>query len=526
MGFIINPYQVQPSSAYGTLTTSWIAATGETDTTILGALNTLESDLSTYGLTSKIDALYPMVGGTSTKHSYNFMNTAAHQITFGGGWTHSSTGALPNGTNAYADTQVIPNTSLSLTSNHFGIYSRTNLAGGNYASHGQRVPSGDPAIQLSIARFDMLAYYGSPGELSGNNTANGGIQSNSAAFYLGTRRASNDIALFRNTTKIGSNTNTMVGSSLSTDSLYLSAVNAGGFPNGVTYDNKQIALASIGDGLTDTEAANFYTAVQTFQTTLGRSVGTQTVSDSDAQAFVTAASITDQVQATAVNNLVIGLKADSLWTKMKAIYPMVGGTSSTHKWNLKDPVDSDAAFRLVFNGGWTHSSTGALPNGSNGYADTKLIPSSSLTQNSSHISIYNRTNTDGLYVDMGTRNATAESILLTRWSNGTLFSHNTDYGLRMAPSNSDSRGHYMVSRRSSSDMEAYKNGSSISTSSANSNASTYSIYLSAWNDSGSPNYYTSREIAFSSIGDGLTDTEASNFYTRVQTYQTALSRNV
>ena len=45
---------------YGPLTTAWITATGETDVTILGALNTLESDLSTYGLTSKIKALYPM----------------------------------------------------------------------------------------------------------------------------------------------------------------------------------------------------------------------------------------------------------------------------------------------------------------------------------------------------------------------------------------------------------------------------------------------------------------------------------
>jgi hypothetical protein len=38
------------------------------------------------------------------------------------------------------------------------------------------------------------------------------------------------------------------------------------------YDNKELAFSSIGDGLTDTEAANFYTAVQAFQTTLGRQV--------------------------------------------------------------------------------------------------------------------------------------------------------------------------------------------------------------------------------------------------------------
>jgi hypothetical protein len=90
-------------SAYGTLTTAWIAATGETDLTILGALNTLESDMATYGLTAKMKALYPMVGGTAGKHKFNFMDAqdtdGAFRLVFNGGWTHSSTGALPNGSN-------------------------------------------------------------------------------------------------------------------------------------------------------------------------------------------------------------------------------------------------------------------------------------------------------------------------------------------------------------------------------------------------------------------------------------------
>ena len=128
MGMIINPYLVQPSGpSYGALTTAWIATTGETDLTILGALNTLESDLTTYGLTAKLTALYPFAGGTSTKHSYNFMNTAQYQITFNGGWTHSSTGSLPNGTNAYANTGILAS---SFGSDYMlNFYSRTNTAG-------------------------------------------------------------------------------------------------------------------------------------------------------------------------------------------------------------------------------------------------------------------------------------------------------------------------------------------------------------------------------------------------------------
>lgn len=127
---------------------------------------------------------------------------------------------------------------------------------------------------------------------------------------------------------------------------------------------------------------------------------------------------------------------------------------------------------------------------------------------------------------MGSRDGSAETLMLVRWSNATLLSHNSNYGLRMNPSNTDSRGHFVISRRGANELEAYKNGSSISTSSDSSNRSTYSIYLSAWNDSGTANYLNNRELAFSSIGDGLTDTEASNLYTAVQAFQTTLSRNV
>ena len=39
-------------------------------------------------------------------------------------------------------------------------------------------------------------------------------------------------------------------------------------------------------------------------------------------------------------------------------------------------------------------------------------------------------------------------------------------------------------------------------------------------------YYANKECAFSSVGNGLTDTESANLYTAVQAFQTTLSRNV
>ena len=90
--------------------------------------------------------------------------------------------------------------------------------------------------------------------------------------------------------------------------------------------------------------------------------------DPDAQAFITAAAITDPTQQAAINTLVLDLKGYSIWSKFKAIYPIVGGTASSHKYNLKDPRDLDAAFRLTFATGWTHSANGMLPNGTTAFA--------------------------------------------------------------------------------------------------------------------------------------------------------------
>ncbi len=131
-------------------------------------------------------------------------------------------------------------------------------------------------------------------------------------------------------------------------------------------------------------------------------VGAQVVNavDADATAFITAAGITNLTQAAAINTLVNDLKTYGLWTKMKAVYPMVGGSATSHKFNLKDPRTVNAAFYLEFNGGGTHGTNGYLPSGSNSYANTWLTPSTTLNASSAHMSFYSRTNSDAMY-DMG-----------------------------------------------------------------------------------------------------------------------------
>ena len=258
----INPYLVQPSNAYGALTTAWIAATGETDSTILGALNTLETDLTTYGLTAKTRALYPIVGGTSTKHSYNFMDTATYQITWGGGVTHSSTGFTPNGVNGYGNTNFNPSTNGLLNSAHMSFYSRTNISASQIEMGSSDLPTGNRSLLASS--IGGTAYY----------TVNAGAaymthaNTDSRGFYMVNRSGATTQKALKN----GSIQLTGAQTAVTNIAKYwLGAWNNENAP--VFYwSTKELAFASIGDGLTDTEAANFYTAVQAFQTTLSRQV--------------------------------------------------------------------------------------------------------------------------------------------------------------------------------------------------------------------------------------------------------------
>jgi hypothetical protein len=268
MGFIINPYQVQPSNAYGTLTTAWITATGETDTTILSALNTLESDLSTYGLTSKMKALYPFVGGTSTKHSYNFINTGLYQITWYGGITHNSNGITGNGSNAYGDTAFNLTTNFNSTSDaSIGCYIRTDTSGLG-VDIGSGFQNASNKGMLIYSSFSGTTYYGCA---MGDSVINAGeSNSDSRGFYSVVRNSGVQSQHKRGNVTINSSETEAVSTNLSSYNIWV----AGGSGTGdqYQYSDRNLAFAFIGDALSQSNLDDFYTAVQAFQTTLSRNV--------------------------------------------------------------------------------------------------------------------------------------------------------------------------------------------------------------------------------------------------------------
>jgi hypothetical protein len=254
--------------------------------------------------------------------------------------------------------------------------------------------------------------------------------------------------------------------------------------------------------------------------------------DPDAVAFLNAQGNTNAQEKYALNRLVVDLKQAGIWTKCKAIYPFLGSTAAFHKWNLKDPRDLDAAFRLVFFGGWTHSSNGALPNGTNAYANTKLGLLSAGAFNNIHLSYYSRTNSAGSAtgkIEIGNGNSVPGSYgnLYLRLDTSDTFGG--DMGSRATTNtNTNSACFGLISSTSSTSLKLYKNGSVIATNTnTQTNTATNNIiYIAAQTYFLNPINYTDRQCAFSSIGDGLTDTEASNYYTIVQRFQTTLGRQI
>lgn len=251
--------------------------------------------------------------------------------------------------------------------------------------------------------------------------------------------------------------------------------------------------------------------------------------DPDAAAFLTAIGNTDPTIESAINTMVIDLKSYGLWTKLLVIYPFVGGTATSNKYNLKDPRDLDAAFRLTYFGGITHT-VGFRPNGTNGYAKTYYNPASNATLNDEHMTIYLNTNnamSKGDTIDIGVV------------PNPGGLDHSSAFGVRSSnyvarfndgvDSNSIStvKGFYVVTKGAPNSPKYYLNGTlDLNGSSGGAGISVQDIFIGTLNLNGNPygDGYSNQNFCFTSAGTNLTSTDASNLYSVVQACQTTLGR--
>jgi hypothetical protein len=232
----------------------------------------------------------------------------------------------------------------------------------------------------------------------------------------------------------------------------------------------------------------------------------------------------------AVNNFTWLLVTSGLWSKLIAIYPIIGASGNTHRFNLKDPRDDNAAFRLSFSGTWTHGSTGMTPNGTNAFANTFLNPSTQLTVSANSVSFYSRTQSIvGLPYDIGATTDGAANLnpygLITRYNTGRSYYMNGNYGI--LPLNGSSLG-FFLGFNDSTNSRLHRNGTLLATIAIpTATLPNFNLYIGANNSGGVASLFSNKECAFASIGNSkLTTNEAVVFYNLVQAFQTKLGRQV
>mgnify|MGYP006935503683 CR=1 FL=1 len=253
----------------------------------------------------------------------------------------------------------------------------------------------------------------------------------------------------------------------------------------------------------------------------------------------TAQEITGRAIWTAVDAFVVSLKAsfsltlgvNNLSTKIDAIYPFIGGTATAHKYNLCNPLDTDAAFRLTFAGGWTHSETGALPNGSNAYARTYWIQNTNGSDAIANFGMYSRTEDTSALMIQGAINTVSNDNMfhvIHDSSNANMtINDNSNVSYTATPT---TRFHF--ARRSAvNELQAYRDGTSLGTNVTNQtgNQCTLEFYLAARNvDGSSTQRYFKHEFALALISGvaAINNTQAGDIRTAVDTLQAALFRNV
>ena len=266
--------------------------------------------------------------------------------------------------------------------------------------------------------------------------------------------------------------------------------------------------------------------------------------DSSSVAFFTATDITDTSLKNAVDDMVVSLKNNSLWNKMRCIYPFVTDKSTSSgslvqfKYNLVNTSSFSGGGSSSFVNGEsdTQNKSGFKSNSQTGtYMKTGLVPSTVAGGGTQpfHISMYtNVTSSEPTNViDCAALTANNETALYLGRTYAavpaTVWAPRGDVEIS-AINQSVYKGHF-VARTDYSASGEYRHriardGTEITGSNTNTtkNNGNIELYIGAANSNGSAAAGTVKRYQFFSFGSSLTNAETTTFSTIVNDFQTAV----
>jgi hypothetical protein len=260
-------------------------------------------------------------------------------------------------------------------------------------------------------------------------------------------------------------------------------------------------------------------------------------------AFIAAAGITGSTIPNALNAFEQGYNTYFGSGSFTAIYPMVGGTADTMKYNFLDTN----MYQLQYTGSITYDMNGLTGNGSSGIATTQ-IPANQLNPTGGFSAIYVRTNSApgsgqanypremGVQGDITPPGGTlTQYYMQIRGLNGAelVFSRNNATGGQgsVNGANSDARGMWVLTRTGRTSLKAFDSntqfGATQTTQLEGQSFRTFTSYITLLAASGA---WSNRNVCFFAQGIGpsqsLSDANATIFYNMTQALQTSMSRQI
>lgn len=148
------------------------------------------------------------------------------------------------------------------------------------------------------------------------------------------------------------------------------------------------------------------------------------------------------------------LDKNNLFSRFPLFYPTIGGTATSHKYNLSDP----SKYEATFFGGWTHDGSGAQPNGTNAYFSSTggLFTHFRYGMESASFGFDSKTNANGLYLDMFANDGARPNIVLYGRNIGSAYSQFDYSGANSIHAIADSLGLYVLNRINTGLYELHK----------------------------------------------------------------------
>jgi len=229
------------------------------------------------------------------------------------------------------------------------------------------------------------------------------------------------------------------------------------------------------------------------------------------------------------NTFYIGLKSNNIYSKLKTIYRMRWGNAAQNKFNGVNPLDTDAAFRLVFSGTWTYDNFGSLPNGTNAFANSYFTPINHFSSRNSLAIIADINGGSlggGAYpytIGSGGSNISAQSTGMIVRATNKIGIFVGDANALLSKANSSMTGYFAVnSVGGATSIILNTTALATGTVSASGSLSNFSLYIGTLNVAGTPLAITYQNVKFRTIlfADGLTLPEHNTLKSLIDTLNT------